>query len=196
MCNVARDEQPCHLFGLASIFQVMTQAWTMWLAADGCATDAGWLTAPRATVIAALIAVLGALIAFGGVLRTTGTTRRENRRAESTAVLTDAATAIQELTRAVDRVALTAPAGRASRVAEMDAGPMKALGDAFTMSATKLELYGFDAAAKETQGLEEELIALWDRLRQNPAAEVDLTPCHQRFDKTLTAIKKARTKLP
>ena len=171
---------------------------TLWLVADPCpaATNTDWLTAPRATVIAAVIAVIGALIAFAGVWRTTGTTRKENRRAENVAVLTDAAAAIQDLTRAIDRVASTAdPTARAALVAEMNAGPMKALGDKYTMAATKLELYGFDAAAEQTQTLEDKLFAVWNTLRQNPANAVDLKPCHQDFDKALTAIKDVRKKL-
>jgi hypothetical protein len=46
-------------------------AWTMWLAADPCpaVTDASWLTQPRATVMAAVIAVIGALIAYAGVTK-------------------------------------------------------------------------------------------------------------------------------
>ncbi|WP_064280665.1 hypothetical protein [Mycolicibacterium iranicum] len=114
----------------------MTQIWgTTLLAAEECAaaTDTGGLSAPWATVIAALIAVVGALIAFAGVWRTTGTTRKENRRAENVAVLTEAATAIQELTRAIERVASADVSVRAERVTEMDAGPMKALGDKFTL---------------------------------------------------------------
>jgi hypothetical protein len=51
------------------------------------------------------IAVVGALIAYAGVRKTTRTTRRENRRAEKVAVLEEACAAIHELTRAVDRVA-------------------------------------------------------------------------------------------
>lgn len=176
----------------------MTHAWMTWIAADACpaAADSSWLTAPRATVIAALIAVAGALIAFAGVWRTTGTTRKENRRAENVAVLMEAAAAIHELTRAIDRVALTAdPAARAGLVAEMNKGPMKALGDKFTMAATKMELYGFEAAAQETYTLEDRLFAVWDGLRKNPADAVDLNPCHQDFDKALTAVKEARKKL-
>lgn len=147
-------------------------------------------------MIAALIAVVGALIAFAGVWRTTGTTRRENRRAENVAVLMESAAAIQDLTRAVDRVARTQDAAaRAALVTEMDAGPMKELGDKFTMAATRLELYGFDDAARETNALEDKLIAAWDSLRQNPTHAVDLQPCHQDFNAALTAIKEARRRL-
>lgn len=70
----------------------MTHAWITWLAADRCpalaaAMDPGWLTQPVATVTAAVIAVIGALIAYAGVTKTTRTTRRENRREEKMAVL-------------------------------------------------------------------------------------------------------------
>lgn len=146
-------------------------------------------------MIAAVIAVVGALIVFAGVWRTTGTTRKENRRAENVAVLTDAAGAMQDLTRAIDCVASADSAARVDRVTEMNAGPMKDLGDKYTMAATKLELYGFDAAAEQTQTLEDKLIAVWDGLRKNPASAVDFEPCLQDFHKALTAIKDARKKL-
>lgn len=63
----------------------MTYEWTL-VAADHAVTDTGGLTQPWATVIAAAIAVAGALVAFCGVWRTTDTTRKENRRAERVAV--------------------------------------------------------------------------------------------------------------
>jgi hypothetical protein len=79
-------------------------------------------------------------------------------------------------------------------MAEMNAGPMKTLGDKYTMAATKMELYGFDAAAEQTQTLEDKLIAVWNGLRQNPDNAADLKPCHQDFEKALsyqTCPKKA-----
>jgi hypothetical protein len=77
------------------------------------------------------------------------TARAEARRAEKVAVLTEAFGAIHELTRATGRAAMpdgTTP--RAERVAKADAGPMKRLGDKYSMAATKLRLYGFTDAAK------------------------------------------------
>ncbi len=98
-----------------------------WLAADPCpaAADPGWLTGPRATVVAAIIAVSGAVFAYLGVTKTTRTTRQENRRAEKVAVLTDAWAAVFKLARALERVNKpTDPTVRAERIAAMTAGPM------------------------------------------------------------------------
>jgi|GEM_PF-5460745 len=141
----------------------MTPVWTAWLAADPCpaATNPSWLnwlSPPVATVSAAFIAVVGALIAYLGVTKTTRTTKRENRRAEKVAVLTEAFAPIHELTRAIDRIALPEdPAVRAERIGMMDAGPMRELGDKYSMVASKLELYGFGAAATETNTLSDTL---------------------------------------
>jgi hypothetical protein len=175
----------------------MSNASTTWLAADSCpaATDPGWLTQPVATVAAATIAVIGALIAYAGVTKTTRTTRRENRREEKVAVLTEASAAIHELTRAVERVALpNDPALRAQRVEQMDAGPMKELGDKYSMAATKLELYGFDTV-EETNALSDTLFAVWESLRRDPAETVSLEESRESYVKTLKAIQKALKKL-
>jgi hypothetical protein len=177
----------------------MTHAWTTWLAADPCpaVTDPSWLTQPKATVLAAVIAVVGALIAYAGVTKTSRTTRRENRRDEKVAVLTEATIAIQELIRAIDRVALTTdPTDRADQVAKMNAGPMKRLGDRYSLAETKLELYGFGAATKEANTLSDTLIAVWDGLRANPANAVNLDQSHKDYDKALEAIKKALKQRP
>jgi hypothetical protein len=171
----------------------MTHAWTTWLAADPCpaATDPGWLTQPVATVLAATIAVVGALIAYAGVTKTTRTTRRENRRAEKVAVLEEACAAIHELTRAVDRVATpTDVIVRVERVKDMK-DEMRELGDKYSIAATKLVLYGFDAAAEETNGLNDQLSAAWDEVRGDPAKIVNLEECHKGHRTALTAIRKA-----
>jgi hypothetical protein len=176
----------------------MTSALTTWLAADPCptVTNPDWLTQPKATVAAAIIAVIGALIAYAGVTKTTRTTRRENRREEKVAVLTEATIAIQELIRAIDRIALTTDqAVRAEEVAKINAGPMKRLGDNYSLAETKLELYGFSAAAKEANTLSDTLIAVWDGLRANPANAVNLDRSHRDYDKALDAIKKALKEL-
>jgi hypothetical protein len=148
-------------------------------------------------VLAATIAVVGALIAYAGVTKTTRSTGREKRREEKLAILTEAATAIQELIRAIDRIALTKnPTARAEQVAKMDAGPMKRLGDRYSLAETKVELYGFGAATKAMNTLSDTLIAVWDGLRANPANAVNLDQSHGDYDKALEAIKKAMKKRP
>jgi hypothetical protein len=176
----------------------MTHIWTTWLAADPCppGTDPGWLTQPVATVLAATIAVVGALIAYAGVTKTTRTTRRENRRAEKVAVLGEACAAIHELTRAVDRVATpTDVTVRVERVEDMK-DQMRELGDKYSIAATKLVLYGFDAAGAETNSLNEQLSAAWDEVRDDPAKIVNLEECHEGHGKALTAIRQAILNLP
>ncbi|QNI08310.1 hypothetical protein GAN17_20105 [Mycobacterium kubicae] len=177
----------------------MSSIESIWLAADPCpaVTDPGWLTQPKATVVAAVIAVVGALIAYAGVTKTTRTTRRENRREEKVAVLTEASAAIQELTRAIDRIALTTdPAARAQQVAKMDDGPMKKLGDRYSLSETKLELYGFTDSAKAAKSLSDTLMTVWNGLRRNSNDDVDLAQSHDEYDEALKAIQTALKELP
>jgi hypothetical protein len=176
----------------------MTTPWTIWLAAEPCpgAPAPSGLSQPWATVIAAFIAVVGAGIAYAGVTKTTRTTKRENRRDERVAVLTDASAAIQELTRAVDRVGQPEdPAIRAERVKKMDNGPMKELGDKSSMAATKLALYGFDATAEQAETLIDTLRAAWDSLRNDAARPVNLRDCHQAYDRTQREIHAALKEL-
>ncbi|WP_166906165.1 hypothetical protein [Mycobacterium sp. DL440] len=172
----------------------------VWLAADLCppaAVDTGGLTQPWATVIAAAIAVTGALVAFCGVWRTTNTTRKENRRAEKVAVLTEATVALQELVRAVDRIDQTEdPTARTELVAKMNAGPMKKLGDKYSVAETKLELYGFKEATTAANDFADSLAEAWFSMRDNPTGEVDLTKPHNDYDKALEAYKKAMRELP
>jgi hypothetical protein len=78
----------------------------IWSMAEPCPVaevDPGWLTQPGATLGAAGIVVIAALIAYLGVLKSTSTTRRENRRAEKVAVLSEGMTAVQNYARAISR---------------------------------------------------------------------------------------------
>jgi hypothetical protein len=175
----------------------MTHALTLWLAADPppAAANPGWLawlTPPIATVCAAFIAVIGALIAYAGVTKTTRTTRRENRRAEKVAVLTEAFAAVHGLSRAIERVNKpTDPAERAERVKAMEAGPMGELGDKYSIAATKLSLYGFDTAAKTSNTLNIALLAMWDRLCSNPATVVNEDESTEAYKAALAALHQA-----
>lgn len=176
----------------------MTYPITAWLAADPCpaATQSEGFTQPWATVVAAFIAVVGALIAYAGVTKTTRTTRHENRRDEKVAVLTEASSAIQELTRAVDRVGQPEDADvRAERVKKMDDGAMKELGDKSAMAATKLALYGFSNAAEQAETLNDTLRIPWESLRKDSAIAVSLTDSHDAYDRTQREIHKALKEL-
>jgi hypothetical protein len=175
----------------------MTYEWTL-LAADPCpaATNTGGLTQPLATVIAAAIAIIGAVVAFLGVTITTRTTRKENRRADKVAVLTEATIALQELVRAIDRIAQTTdPTARTEQVTKMNAGPMKKLGDKYSVAETKLELYGFKDATKAANAFADSLLPVWNSLRADPATELNLEQPHKDYEKGLEAFKKAMRKL-
>lgn len=168
----------------------------VWLAVDPCAVNVGGLTQPWATVIAAAIAVTGAVGAVIGVTITTRTTRTENRRAEKVAVLTEATIALQELVRAVDRIDQTEdPTARTELVTKMNAGPMKKLGDKYSIAETKLELYGFKDATKAANDFSDSLAEAWFSMRDNPTSTVDLTKPHSDYETALKAYKKAMREL-
>lgn len=114
-----------------------------------CAVDPGWLTQPRATVLAALIAVIAATIAYAGVLKTTSTTRRENRRAEKAAVLVEGQVAFANLTRLLLQIALTpTPEERAASLLKLGETRLNEIFDAVAISSAKFALYGFSDVTK------------------------------------------------
>lgn len=171
----------------------MAHAW-MALAADACpaAANSGGLTQPWATVLAAFIAVIGAVGAYLGVTKTTRTTRQENRRAEKVAVLTDAWAAVFKLTRALERVNKPTDATeRTKRITEMDAGPMGDLGDEHAITASKLPLYGFGAAAVAIDKLNAELVKLWGNIRAAPNTVADETKSTAAYNTANRAIRDA-----
>lgn len=170
---------------------------TTWLAAEVCpeATNPGWLnwlTQPIATVSAALVAVIAAGIAYAGVTKTTRATRRESRRSEKVAVLIEAFTATHELTRGIGR-ATQAEGGmaRAQRVALMDDGPMRELGNKHSIACSKLTFYGFDASAKLMNSFNDSLAEVWRIVRADPESDVDLTKPYADYDELLKEIQKA-----
>lgn len=130
------------------------------------------LTAPQATVIAAFIAVVGAGIAFAGVMRTTGAARRETRRKERIEVLEHGLGAVQDLARAIARIGSTEPQNRAEYIAVLNSGPIDEYLTAIATAASRLMLYGFsdiaNTAAPVTLGLRD----LWEEARRNPTATV------------------------
>lgn len=154
--------------------------------------DSSWLTAPRATIIAALIAVLGALIAYSGVLKTTRSARLQSLRAERVAVLSDASVAAQELTRSVHRLCQESNVdARIAQIALMDGGPMKELGDKYALAATRMQIYGFSTAAAKANALSDNLFAIWESLRKSPGEVIDLADSEETYDDAMTAIKTA-----
>jgi hypothetical protein len=172
----------------------MTPALTMWLAADSgpAVADTGGLSQPSATVMAALIAVIGAVVAFLGVTVTTRTTRSENRRAEKATVLTDAWAAVFKLSRALERVnKISNPTVRAERIKTMAAGPVGDLGDDHAITASKLTLYNFGAAAHAITKLNAELTTLWETIRDNPTTTADDAKATQAYKSAHQAIKDA-----
>lgn len=164
------------------------------MAVDPCpaAANAGGLTQPWATVIAAAIAIVGAVVAFLGVTITTRTTRKENRRSEKVRVIGDAWSATVKFSRALERVnKIKDPAERATKIAQMAAGPMWDLSDEYVVAATKLPVYNFGVAYAALFKLHAALTAVWDALRANPTAIADESRATDLYTEAQRAVKES-----
>lgn len=166
----------------------------VWLAADTCpaAVETGGLTQPSATVIAAVIAIVGAVVAFLGVTITTRTTRKENRRSEKVRVISDAWTAAVKYSRALERVnKIEEPVSRATKIGEMAAGPMLELSDEYVVAVTRLPIYNFGVAYAALYKLHGALTGVWDALRTNPTSKADEDRATKLYQEAQAAIKQA-----
>ncbi|OBG82118.1 hypothetical protein A5699_06940 [Mycobacterium sp. E802] len=143
-------------------------------------------------MIAAVIASFGAVAAFLGVTLTTRTTRKENRRAEKVAVLSDAWSAAVKYSRALEHAnKLDDPAERIANITKMKAGPMWELSDEYVVATTKLPIYKFGVAYKALLKLHDELIEVWKALRLNPTGTVDEKRATELFKSAEQAITAA-----
>jgi hypothetical protein len=171
------------------------------LAAPGAAvTDTDWLTGPRATVIAASIAVLGTLVAFAGVWRTTNTTRKETRRKERLDVLVDCATALRNYTLpllGIGRAGEDAEA-RAKIVSRFTDDAVFDLNNSLGLAHNKLALYNFMHVFDAVQRTASRDIRLWDQVLDQPdrAIEpVDYDDLSMHYIKATAAFRDAIAKL-
>jgi hypothetical protein len=153
----------------------MTHAQTLWLAAETCpsASDTDWLTQPRATVLAACIALIAASIAYLGVLKTTSTTRRENRRKERVDLLSDGLIAFQTYTRAILQIGHTADAElRSDLISRLNDGRIDEFNDAISLALGKLSLYGFKDIMKVAAPLGAQLVTTWQTVVAGPRTDI------------------------
>jgi hypothetical protein len=68
---------------------------------------------------------------------------------------------------------------------------MGELGDTYSVAATKLSLYGFGTAAKATNKLNTELLAMWDSLCEDPAKVVNEDKSTKAYEAALAALHQA-----
>ena len=148
-------------------------------------------------MIAALIAVVAAGIAFAGVVKTTGSARRETRRKERIDVLESGLRAVQDLARAMIRFGETEPQHRAEYVRILNAGPMDEYLTAIAMATARLLLYGFTDIANRTAPFVLRLRNLWEQARPNPTTtmvdteqiEADVKPVLEAFVSAFGGLK-------
>ena len=165
-----------------------------WFAADLCpvaAVDPGWFTQPVATVLAAGIAVLAAGIAYAGVLRTTSTTRRENRRAEKVEVLTMAHIAIQDYMRAISQIGSTNGPDRIPLILTLNEGKIDEINQAVSLAYGKLYLYGFRDVSRLAAASIAQMRLVWVTVCNDPTVEVPMEPIDETYKACLKALTDA-----
>jgi hypothetical protein len=165
---------------------------------DLCAISANWpaLTQPVATVTAACIAVFAAAIAYLGVIRTTNTTRRENRRKEKADALVDGLAALQSMVRTLVQVGLTTDHNdRVAMIRDAAQSEMYAAADDWTIANGRLSMYGLDDVLKAA----EKFIQLWQKewagVVSVPGYPVDHKQLMVDFNAAVPAFKKAMQSL-
>ncbi len=170
----------------------------VWFAAEPCplVSDSGWLNQPTATVLAATIAVVAALIAYLGVIRTTSTTRRESRRQEKVEVLVEALAAIRSSAGEIAAIGkMVDPDERAAMVQELKKGGFGEIQDAVGLGNTKLMLYRFSDVLVTMDPLIDLISEAWVALRADPATTIDVDELGDALIQTLTAFRRALSDL-
>ncbi|MBY0287180.1 MAG: hypothetical protein K2X52_08525 [Mycobacteriaceae bacterium] len=173
----------------------MTPTQTIWFAAEACppASDPWWtLTQPRATVLAACIALIAASIAYLGVLKTTSTTRRENRRTEKVGLLSDGLIACQNYSRAILQIGHTTDLElRADLISRLNAGRIDEFNDAISLALAKLSLYGFTDITKLVAALAAQLVTTWQAVVNAPKIDVPTQVIADSHNACVKAFQKA-----
>jgi hypothetical protein len=162
--------------------------------------NAGGLTQPWATIIAAVIALLAASVAYCGIRVTISSTRNENRRKEDfereedrrkekLGLLEEAAEAVRSTTRMYVLLSKKMqPTDRASFISGNDAA-FEGKHASFQMAITKLMLYKFPgdiitATADHVNYLYDE----WRNVAADPAHTLDMDKSNDGLRKSMTAL--------
>ncbi|WP_131705546.1 hypothetical protein [Mycolicibacterium obuense] len=168
-------------------------------AADPCSVggvDLGWLTQPVATVLAACIALVAAGVAYTGVLKTTRTTKQENRRTERVAVLSEGLAAVDNFSRAIYQIARTSDPGvRAAIMAVMATERLDEINDAISLAIGKFGLFGFTDVRKKTNVLAAMYRVVWDAAVADPTVPIDMSIVDPHYKAATEAFRKAFAEL-
>ena len=147
----------------------------VWLAAETClpAIDSDFfrLTQPRATLWAATIAVVAALIAYAGVTKTVRSARRESRRKERADALVDGLASLQTMARVVTQTSLmTEPSSRFALINGTAGEKMSEAADAWTRANGRLLMYGMRDVLKAAEPFIQKATLEWAEMT-NPVYE-------------------------
>ena len=175
----------------------MTDVSIHWLA-DPCPVpvDPAWLTQPVATVLAAGIAVVAALIAYAGVTKTVRSTRRESRRKEKADALVDGIASLQTMARTIVQTGLTTnPSDRLAMVQGAAGQKMNEAADAWTLANGRLVMYSMKDVLKAAEPFIQKAQLEWAEIVSAPMHKVDGAEVLHRFDATVPAFTKAMKSL-
>jgi hypothetical protein len=159
-------------------------------------TDQGWLTQPVATVLAASIAVVAALIAYAGVTKTIRSTRRESRRKEKADALVDSLASLQMMARTVAQTGImTDPSARFALIQDTAGAKMNEAADAWTLANCRLVMYGMKDALTAAEPFIQKAQLEWAQMTTTPVYEFNGAEVLLSFNAAVPAFKKAMQSL-
>lgn len=154
------------------------------------------LTQPWATVIASVIALTAALIAYAGVVKSISSNRKESRRKEKLDILRDAANALTEGIRLLGGLAnQTTPEARTAFINKHSQERWQAHVDAMSMSQMTLALYGYLDVLEPLEKISKFTSKQWASTKSDPSYTFDTDSCKADIEKALGNIHTAVSKL-
>ncbi|CAM5680976.1 hypothetical protein MAUB1S_01458 [Mycolicibacterium aubagnense] len=174
----------------------MTDAPIQWFAQPCPAADPAILTQPRATVVAACIAVVAALIAYAGVTKTVRSARRESRRKERADALIDGLASLQAMARMVGQTSImSSPSDRFALINGEAGAKMNQAADAWTLANGKLVMYGMRDVLKAAEPFIQKAQLEWAEMAGNPVYESKAADVLVSFNAAVPAFKNAMKSL-
>lgn len=147
---------------------------TTWQATEICndAFDFLSLTQPIATVLAALIAVVAAGIAYAGVTKTVRSTRRQNRRKDKADALVDGLSSLQTMARMITQAGLISdPSSRLAQIQGAVAEKVNGAADAWTLANGRLLMYGMQDVLNAAEPFVQKAQLEWAAMVSAPGYE-------------------------
>jgi hypothetical protein len=175
----------------------MTHFRTWWSAAVcSPAPDLGWLTRPVATILAACIAVVAALMAYAGVTKTVRSTRRESRRKDRADALVDGLAALQTMARMTAQAGFaTHPDDRVEHVQGTVGQKMNEAADAWTLANGRLVMYQMREVLSAADPLVNKAQAEWNAIVSDVNHEVDRDEVFRLYNTVVPSFRTAMKSL-